>query len=154
MKKVMFTIVFGVLSTGLMAQVAFKDIRMDEAYKNYLQLKDALVASNANAAKQAAGKLKTSLTSLKGSKNAIADAAKITNANDLDKIRKTFASLSTAMAAMVKGGQLSHGMLYLEYCPMANNNAGAYWLANEKEIKNPYFGDKMLKCGSVKEMIH
>ncbi|MBA4058359.1 MAG: hypothetical protein C0490_26815, partial [Marivirga sp.] len=50
-------------------------------------------------------------------------------------------------------GKLSMGILYLEYCPMANNNEGAYWLSNEKEIKNPYFGDKMLKCGSVKETI-
>jgi len=58
------------------------------------------------------------------------------------------------MTTIVKGGQLEKGMLYLEYCPMANNNTGAYWLSNEKEIKNPYFGDKMLKCGSVKEMIH
>jgi hypothetical protein len=57
------------------------------------------------------------------------------------------------MATLVKGGQLSAGALYLEYCPMANGNEGAYWLSNEKQIKNPYFGDKMLKCGSVKETI-
>ena len=57
------------------------------------------------------------------------------------------------MATLVKGGKLSAGALYLEYCPMANNNEGAYWLSNEKQIKNPYFGDMMLKCGSVKETI-
>jgi hypothetical protein len=36
---------------------------------------------------------------------------------------------------------------------MANENTGAFWLSNEKEIKNPYFGSMMLKCGSVKETI-
>jgi hypothetical protein len=34
---------------------------------------------------------------------------------------------------------------------MAFNNEGAYWLSAEKEVNNPYFGDKMLHCGSVKE---
>jgi hypothetical protein len=57
------------------------------------------------------------------------------------------------MAKLVKGGKLSSGSLYLEYCPMANENTGAFWLSNEKEIKNPYFGSMMLKCGSVKETI-
>jgi hypothetical protein len=36
---------------------------------------------------------------------------------------------------------------------MVNNNQGAFWLSNEKEIKNPYFGDMMLKCGSIKETL-
>jgi hypothetical protein len=84
----------------------------------------------------------------------MAEAAKISNATSLDEIRITFALLSTEMKTLVKAGQLSKGELYLEYCPMANNNTGAYWLSNEKEIKNPYFGDRMLRCGSVKETIH
>jgi len=161
MKKVMFSIVSILFTAQLMAQgsqiksdVAFKDAKMELAYNNYLQLKDALVASKAEAAKEAAIRLKTSLASVKESKNAINEATKIANASNIDEIRKTFASLSTQMTTIVKGGQLEKGMLYLEYCPMANNNTGAYWLSNEKEIKNPYFGDKMLKCGSVKEMIH
>jgi hypothetical protein len=36
---------------------------------------------------------------------------------------------------------------------MAKNGDGAYWLASEKEIKNPYYGDDMLNCGEVKEEI-
>ena len=42
------------------------------------------------------------------------------------------------------------GEVYLEYCPMAK----ASWLSSEKEISNPYLGNKMLKCGSVKETIN
>jgi len=41
--------------------------------------------------------------------------------------------------------------LYRQYCPMAFQNKGAYWLSSEKKIMNPYFGDKMLHCGVVKE---
>ena len=36
---------------------------------------------------------------------------------------------------------------------MANDDKGGYWLSIEKEIKNPYFGSKMLKCGEVKGTI-
>ena len=36
---------------------------------------------------------------------------------------------------------------------MAGNDKGAYWLSKESKIKNPYFGDEMLTCGSVKETI-
>jgi hypothetical protein len=57
------------------------------------------------------------------------------------------------MKSLVKASKLSMGSIYVEYCPMANDNEGAYWLSNEKQIKNPYFGDAMLKCGSVKETI-
>lgn len=43
--------------------------------------------------------------------------------------------------------------VYVEFCPMADNNKGAYWLSQEEKIRNPYFGDAMLKCGEVKQTI-
>ena len=42
---------------------------------------------------------------------------------------------------------------YVQKCPMANNNKGAVWLSTEEEIKNPYYGDAMLTCGSVIDSI-
>ena len=36
---------------------------------------------------------------------------------------------------------------------MAFNDAGAYWLSAASDIKNPYFGKKMLTCGEVKDSI-
>jgi hypothetical protein len=98
--------------------------------------------------------LNKALKDAKASAASIEVATKLASTSDLEEQRKLFSTLSNEMATLVKDGKLSMGMLYLEYCPMANNNSGAYWLSNEKEIKNPYFGDKMLKCGSVKEMIH
>ncbi len=41
--------------------------------------------------------------------------------------------------------------VYLEFCPMAFDNKGAFWLSDTKVIKNPYFGDKMPTCGEVKK---
>jgi hypothetical protein len=134
--------------------VMFKDAKIGKAYEHYLHLKDALVASKADEAKKGANELQIALKDVNGAATAIEAASKIANLSDLTAQRNMFSTLSNEMATLVKGGKLSMGMLYLEYCPMANNNSGAYWLSNEKEIKNPYFGDKMLKCGSVKEMIH
>ena len=39
--------------------------------------------------------------------------------------------------------------LYIQHCPMADENKGADWLSMEKEILNPYFGKSMLTCGEV-----
>lgn len=131
----------------------FKDEKLGVAYGHYIHLKDALVNSNSEEAKSAATALKKSLSSLSNAKKAEASASKIAATATLEEQRKEFSNLSNEMTSLVKGGKLSEGSLYVEYCPMANNNQGAYWLSNEKEIKNPYFGNKMLKCGSVKETI-
>jgi hypothetical protein len=132
---------------------AFKNDKVGTAYLHYIHLKDALVASNAGEAKKAAGELEKSLASVPDNKQAVEAAKVISSSADLKDQRKTFSSLSNAMAKLVKESKLASGSLYVEYCPMANNNEGAFWLSNEKEIKNPYFGDMMLKCGSVKETI-
>lgn len=134
--------------------VMFKDASIGKAYEHYLHLKDALAASKSDEAKNAAGELQKSLAGVTNGKMVADEAAKIVATANLDDQRKAFSGVSDMMAMLVKGGKLSMGMIYLEYCPMANGNTGASWLSNEKAIKNPYFGDKMLKCGSVKEMIH
>jgi hypothetical protein len=133
--------------------VIFKDPKLGKAYEHYLQVKDALVRSKSDEAKQKAGDLQKALKDVNGSTPAQEAASKIAASADLKEQRNVFSTLSNEMTNLVKGGKLSAGNLYLEYCPMANNNTGAYWLSNEKEIKNPYFGDMMLNCGTVKETI-
>jgi hypothetical protein len=134
-------------------QVTFKDDKLGTAYTHYIHLKDALVASNASEAKKAASELQKALGSVSNGKKAVDEASKVSATADLEEQRKAFSGLSNEMTALVKNGKLSSGSLYVEYCPMANNNDGGFWLSNEKQIKNPYFGDAMLKCGSVKETI-
>ena len=125
----------GKQSGGQQMDPMFKDEAMSKAYGHYIHLKEALVASQPDESAQA-------------------EAGKVASASTLDEQRKAFAVLSNEMTTLVKASTLSMGEIYLEYCPMANGNTGAFWLSNEKEIKNPYFGDKMLKCGSVKETIN
>ncbi len=135
------------------ATATFKDDAVGKTYAIYIQLKDALVASKKDDAKKIAGELQKSLLSIGTANAAATEAGSIAYAATLADQRKAFSILSTEMSSLVKANGLASGELYLEYCPMANNNEGAYWLSNEKEIKNPYFGQSMLKCGSVKETI-
>ena len=132
----------------------FKDANFGKAYEHYIHLKDALVASDQDEARKAANELQKSLTGINNGKIVADEVAKVVAATSLKDQRKAFSTVSDTMATLIKGDQLSMGSIYLEYCPMANSNKGVYWLSNEKEIRNPYFGDKMLKCGSVKETIH
>jgi hypothetical protein len=134
-------------------QAKFKDDKLGTAYTHYIHLKDALVASDAGEAKKAASELQKALASVSNGKKAMDEASKVSSATELEDQRKAFSVLSNEMATLVKNGKLSSGSLYVEYCPMANNNEGAFWLSNEKQIKNPYFGDAMLRCGSVKETV-
>jgi hypothetical protein len=72
---------------------------------------------------------------------------------DIEAQRKAFSSLSDNLYKSVKAFGLGGTEAFYDYCPMAFNNEGAYWLSDQQQIKNPYFGDKMLTCGSVKEKL-
>jgi hypothetical protein len=43
--------------------------------------------------------------------------------------------------------------VYRQFCLMAFSNKGAHWLSTDTIIRNPYFGDDMLDCGNVDEVI-
>ena len=64
--------------------------------------------------------------------------------------RKQFDFVSQALIKAISVFGLPKGTLYVQHCPMAFNNTGADWISDEKQIRNPYFGDKMMKCGIVK----
>ncbi|MGB5928712.1 MAG: DUF3347 domain-containing protein, partial [Cyclobacteriaceae bacterium] len=80
------------------------------------------------------------------------DAVSINVTQNIDMQRKSFEGLSATMYALAKTFG-TEDKLYYQYCPMAFDNKGAYWISAEEEIMNPYFGDAMLKCGRVEETI-
>ncbi|MGH2646926.1 MAG: DUF3347 domain-containing protein, partial [Ginsengibacter sp.] len=75
------------------------------------------------------------------------------NANKIAHQREHFVMLSRDISDLIKtfgsGGQV----LYKDFCPMADDNKGAIWISEVKEIKNPFFGNKMPTCGSIKDTI-
>jgi Cu(I)/Ag(I) efflux system membrane fusion protein len=78
---------------------------------------------------------------------------KISELEDVEEQRKQFDFLSQALIKTIKVFGVADDSLYVEHCPMAFDNTGADWLSEESEIRNPYFGDKMMKCGIVKDTI-
>ncbi len=72
-------------------------------------------------------------------------------ANNIDQLRKSFLNLSSTYISLIETFGPFSKKLYVVHCPMANNNKGGDWLSDKKEVKNPYFGASMLKCGSVKK---
>jgi Cu(I)/Ag(I) efflux system membrane fusion protein len=134
---------------------------------DYYKLKDALVASNGHEAETAAGVLVVSVDSLnrllKSMPELLSNVQK-----ELDSVRMGAASMtrlypesleekqraalplvSDNMFRLLQKTQLNNAHIYRQYCPMALNNRGAFWLSSTDDIKNPYFGKKMLECGEV-----
>ncbi|MDF3129445.1 efflux RND transporter periplasmic adaptor subunit [Kiritimatiellaeota bacterium B1221] len=73
------------------------------------------------------------------------------NASNLDALRLPyFDQLSMAMIDSLKEPSAP---LYRMHCPMANEDKGADWLQASEDLRNPYFGDMMLRCGEVKETL-
>lgn len=120
---------------------------------SYLKVKDALVKTDGEAASTAAKKLVEDLGDNQDelAKKIRFDAEHISETKDAGHQRDHFNTLSDNIYALVKATGANDGKLYRQYCPMAMDNKGAYWLSAEKQVNNPYFGDKMLHCGSVKE---
>jgi hypothetical protein len=76
----------------------------------------------------------------------------LANSTNIEKQRTSFETISISMLVLVeKFG--SKQALYQEFCPMYNNDRGGMWLSESKDILNPYFGSKMLKCGVVKKQL-
>jgi hypothetical protein len=136
---------------------------------NYYELKDAFVSSDDALASTTAAKLSSSADSLQ-LKEIKADSSIIEMANnyvqtisseskalvgekDLEGKRKSFQMISDAMYDLVRTVRFDNEVVYHQFCPMAFNDAGAYWLSSSSDIKNPYFGKKMLTCGEVKDSI-
>lgn len=72
---------------------------------------------------------------------------------DIEPLREAFQTVSITMIEMTNAFNPLKETIYVQHCPMADNNKGADWLSSEKEIKNPYFGSSMLTCGEVTKEI-
>lgn len=77
---------------------------------------------------------------------------KIAEKNEIEEQRKQFEFLSNAMINSI----LAFGTkkeLFVQYCPMAFDDKGADWISDIQDIQNPYFGDKMMRCGFVTDTL-
>ncbi len=135
-----------------------------KALNPYLQMKDAFVASDAkqvSAFAKATSKVLKSITTagLGGMESehlmlSIRMLDAIVTNDILENQRTHFVILNENLVPIAMNFESIDPMLYVQKCPMANNNKGAIWLSTDKDIRNPYYGEQMLTCGSVIEEIN
>lgn len=138
---------------------------INEVVANYLKLKNALVNDNSKEAANSGNALiatigKVDMNSIskeqmKDYKDIAEDAKEHaehigSNGGDIAHQREHFVMLSKDMNDLIQLFGTSQ-KLYLDFCPMADDNKGAVWISETKEIKNPYFGKEMATCGSIKK---
>jgi Cu(I)/Ag(I) efflux system membrane fusion protein len=152
---------------GKMEMEKAKDVELDISgvLEAYLELKNALVGSASEDAHQQAIALLEYLEELESGLSKEGEQAwepygkKIRTAaerirdhpNSLEEQREAFHTLSDRLIEAVGKWGTGGKKLYKDHCPMAFDGEGADWLSEFEAIKNPYYGEKMLECGSVKE---
>lgn len=78
----------------------------------------------------------------------------VRDAQDIVGVRAGLEPLSYGMIdAVEKLGIKSDKPVYELFCPMAFDFKGAKWMQSDEDIRNPYFGEAMLKCGEVERQI-
>jgi len=133
---------------------------------SYLKMKDAFVATDEKTVDKEANNALSALKNvdmklLKGDahiewmkllKPIKENLNGIISMKGIEMKRSHFSIVSNKITeAIDKFGIHTDKPVYLEFCPMAFDNKGGFWISKDKKIRNPYFGDKMLKCGEVKK---
>lgn len=134
---------------------------------HYLHIKNALANDNASEAANGAKAMEDAISKLDKSlltaeqktaydaneeemKEHAEHIAK--NGDNIKHQRSHFVQMSEVVYDLVKNFGAGRPV-YHDHCPMARDNQGAMWISEVKEIKNPYFGSEMFKCGRVEEVI-
>jgi hypothetical protein len=141
--------------------------QLGETFAAYVKLKEAFVASDGALVNTEASGTQNALAQMNAKvltgaalndwtiyQQGIESALKgIQSTDDLEKKRAAFTTVTENLYKSIKAYGLGGLTAYYEFCPMAFDNQGAYWLSDSDAIRNPYFGDMMLKCGSVEEKL-
>ena len=141
--------------------------QLKAVFDEYIKLKDALVKDDSKKVMEEAKGLLDNLSKVdmkllkekevhnhwmsveKEIKNA---TTSISNTSKLKEQRNHFKHLSSHLANAIEIFGIDENV-YHQFCPMADNNKGAYWLSKEEKVINPYYGEAMLTCGEIKQVI-
>ena len=137
---------------------------LDAVFSSYFEVKAALVGSDGNLASSNAKALVNAIDAvpMEALPNDVHMAwmkvlepmkeatQHIVDTKDIGHQRDHFITLSSNMYEVLKLTE-QETPTYYQFCPMANDGKGAYWLSKDKNIMNPYYGSKMLTCGKTVE---
>lgn len=142
--------------------------QLKAVFDDYMVIKDALVNDNSETPKKGASALLKSLQNIdmkqleeepahnrwmQSEKELQKSALAISKTTDIKIQREHFVHLSAHLINAVKTFGINQ-KVYVDFCPMANDDIGAFWLSTEEEIRNPYFGASMLTCGEITDEIN
>ncbi|WP_448607339.1 DUF3347 domain-containing protein [Paenimyroides ceti] len=144
-----------------------EDAIIQKILNSYFDIKDALVKTDATGAGKKAADLNTIVKAVDRSKlnttelnvwskisnNVTTYSENMAKTKDINKQRELFALLSIEIYQLAKAAK-SGFPIYYQHCPMYNSGKGADWLSKESTIKNPYYGSKMMNCGSTTETLN
>ena len=168
MKKIFLLLLISTTSLlqKSMAQTTNSKSAISAVLTTYIQLKNSLAADDSKTARTGAKALMAEIDKvpmdkmtsdqhtgwMKYVKKLSYDAEHIAGTNEIDHQREHFVSLSKNMYAVLKVIP-PDSSFYYQFCPMANDGKGAFWVSEQEKIKNPYMGSKMPSCGSTKETL-
>ncbi|WP_103865483.1 DUF3347 domain-containing protein [Aquimarina sp. I32.4] len=139
-------------ATDTRSEVTFEDTRDQKIYNVYLSIKAALVNSKSEEVQAEAKNLEGILGDSKDDAQFKATLKLVSLTKDINKQRDFFVALTEEMERVIGKSKIISGEIYKQFCPMAFDGKGGYWLSDSKEIRNPYFGNKMLVCGDIEEV--
>ncbi|WP_224489924.1 efflux RND transporter periplasmic adaptor subunit [Robertkochia flava] len=129
----------------------------------YIQMNEYFVNTDAQGVKQQARKVlseyeKLDISILGEAESKLVKQAgqmitAIGNNEEIESQRAHLVILSDVMVTLAKSMDELPEKLYVQNCPMANQNKGADWLSTTEEVLNPYYGEVMLNCGSVTDTL-
>ncbi len=142
-------------------------MELNTVFDSYIGLKNAFFQSDETKVKQAAKDVlqalaKTDMNLLKGDAmtewmdllpNLESHLKQIASSDDLEAQRKTFSVFNDSFYKAIKAFGLMGKTVYYQFCPMMNDNKGAFWLSETKDIRNPYYGEAMPTCGETRETL-
>lgn len=127
--------------------------RLKNILTHYFTIKNALIDGNARAASET-GKVAFELMPSETDpvlRHISENFKHIGETEEIKMQRQFFYPLSEYMYAVTIKIKPDSTKLYKQYCPMAFNDTGAWWISDEEEVVNPYFGEEMLHCGMVQK---
>lgn len=128
----------------------FNDDKIEAIFKQYIQVTNALINTDDAKTANESAKLVAVIEEMgmQVDDAVMKSIVTMSENQDIKQQREQFEHVNQWMEKTLQG-TIESGAIYKQYCPMAFNNRGAYWLSTSKDVLNPYFGDKMLKCGRV-----
>lgn len=139
----------------------------EAALNDYFLLKTALTKSDVSSAERYVAQLSEAfsemdMTLFKGTSHekwmteqpsVQENLDQMSKSENIEELRIAFKPLSASLISISEEFTGYEKEVYIQFCPMADHNQGAYWLSNQEQITNPYFGRSMLKCGSTKSIL-